>query len=71
MPDHIKGRVAFRTVVVRMPGGGTQYWFTDKRFSQGDKVESWVVDSVLEDTRPDGPTTMSLRAIKPETDPTA
>ena len=71
MPDHIKGRVAFRTVVVRMPGGGTQYWFTDKRFSQGDEMDSWVVDSVLEGTGAEGETALSLRAIKPETDTTA
>ena len=71
MPDNIKGRVAFRTILVRMPGGGTQYWVTDKRFSQGDKVDSWVADSVLGDTRPGGKTTMSLRAAKPEPDPAA
>ena len=66
MPDNIKGRVAFRTVVVRRPGGGTQYWFTDKRFSQGDKVDSWVVDSVVEEKGPDAETSVSLRAIKAE-----
>ena len=71
MPDYIKGRVRFRTVVVRMPGGGTQYWFTDKHFSQGDTVNSLVVDSVLEDTAPDGTTRISLRPPKPEADPAA
>ena len=66
MPDNIKGRVAFRTVVVRTPGGGTQYWFTDKRFSQGHMVDSWVVDSVVEENGPYAETIMSLRAMKPE-----
>ena len=51
MPDNINGRVAFRTVVRTL--GGTQYGFTDNRFSQGDQVDSWVVGSVLEDTGPD------------------
>lgn len=66
MPDSIKGRVSFRTVVVRLPGGGTQYWFTDRSFSAGDKItrggaSSWVVDDVLEPPHEATSTTVTLR----------
>ncbi|MBA2740939.1 MAG: hypothetical protein H0U46_02895 [Actinobacteria bacterium] len=54
-----------RTVIVRFPDGQTQYWLTDKAFSEGDAITqnggSWIVSEVLDSGRIDTHTTVTLR----------
>ena len=57
--------IATRTVVVRFPGGATEYWLTDQVFVVGDSFRrsdgEWVVADVLGADRTDGHEAIVLR----------
>jgi hypothetical protein len=52
-----------RTVLVRFPGGETQYWLTDRQFTAGTNVsdggDEWIVTEVV--PLPDGSIKIALR----------
>jgi hypothetical protein len=52
-----------RTVLVRFPGGETQYWLTDRQFTAGTNVsdggDEWIVTDVV--PLPDGSIKIALR----------
>jgi hypothetical protein len=58
MSTRARDLLATRTVVVRFPGGSTEYWLTDQVFAAGDKLSrsdgEWVVADVLGADRTDG-----------------
>lgn len=58
MSTRVRDLLATRTVVIRFPGGNTEYWLTDRIFAQGDRLSrsdgEWIVADVLGAERTDG-----------------
>jgi hypothetical protein len=51
MSTRVRDPLSTRTVVIRFPGGNTEYWLTDQAFAAGDRLErsdgEWFVAEVL------------------------
>jgi hypothetical protein len=65
MSTRVRDLLSTRTVVVRFPGGNTEYWLTDQVFAAGDPLRrsdgAWVVAEVLGADRTDGYEAIILR----------
>jgi hypothetical protein len=65
MSTRVSALLATRTVVVRFPGGNTEYWLTDQVFAIGDPLRrsdgEWIVADVLGADRTDGYEAIILR----------
>jgi len=63
--SRVRDLLSTRTVVVRFPGGNTEYWLTDQVFAAGDPLHrsdgEWIVADVLGADRTDGYEAVILR----------
>jgi hypothetical protein len=57
MSTRVRDPLSTRTVVIRFPGGNTEYWLTDQPFAPGDRLDrsdgDWLVAEVLGTDRTD------------------
>jgi hypothetical protein len=65
MSTRVSDLLSTRTVVVRFPGGNTEYWLTDRVFAVGDPLRrsdgEWIIANVLGAERTDGYEAIILR----------
>ena len=65
MSTRVEDALSTRTVVIRFPGGATEYWLTDQVFAVGDTLRrsdgEWIVADVLGVDRTEGHEAIVLR----------
>lgn len=65
MSTRVGDLLSTRTVVIRFPGGNTEYWLTGQVFAAGDTLRrsdgEWIVADVLGADRTDGYEAVILR----------